>query len=150
MGFSTSLGLLQRNGADIDKFMDILRGSALYAPTFDKKLQRMLDRDYANPNFPTKVRCKSCHLHFNLGFGFLTLLHLVCPCMTFTSHCHAWGSLKHKLCSDSCHSASKMEAINTSNAAIENTLIVSCASHRVTLACVVTPSVTAISMTSCD
>ncbi len=35
--------------------MDILRGSALYAPTFDKKLQRMLDRDYANPNFPTKV-----------------------------------------------------------------------------------------------
>lgn len=55
VGFSTSLGLLQRNGADIDKFMDILRGSALYAPTFDKKLQRMLDRDYSNPNFPTKV-----------------------------------------------------------------------------------------------
>ena len=55
VGFSTSLGLLQRNGADIDKFMGILRGSALYAPTFDKKLQRMLDRDYANPNFPTKV-----------------------------------------------------------------------------------------------
>ena len=63
VGFSTSLGLLQRNGADIDKFMGILRGSALYAPTFDKKLQRMLDRDYANPNFPTKVRSKSNHLH---------------------------------------------------------------------------------------
>lgn len=66
VGFSTSLGLLQRNGADIDKFMDILRGSALYAPTFDKKLQRMLDRDYANPNFPTKVtpttiECSSIH-----------------------------------------------------------------------------------------
>ena len=66
VGFSTSLGLLQRNGADIDKFMDILRGSALYAPTFDKKLQRMLDRDYANPNFPTKVtsttiKCSSIH-----------------------------------------------------------------------------------------
>lgn len=60
VGFSTSLGLLQRNGADIDKFMDILRGSALYAPTFDKKLQRMLDRDYANPNFPTKVRFGNC------------------------------------------------------------------------------------------
>ena len=59
VGFSTSLGLLQRNGADIDKFMGILRGSALYAPTFDKKLQRMLDRDYANPNFPTKVRHRS-------------------------------------------------------------------------------------------
>lgn len=59
VGFSTSLGLLQRNGAEIDKFMGILRGSALYAPTFDKKLQRMLDRDYANPNFPTKVRHRS-------------------------------------------------------------------------------------------
>ena len=55
MSFATSLGLLQQNGASVDAFMDILRGSALYAPTFDKKLQRMLDRDYANPNFPTKV-----------------------------------------------------------------------------------------------
>ncbi|KAL3161163.1 hypothetical protein ABBQ38_009532 [Trebouxia sp. C0009 RCD-2024] len=62
VGFSTSLGLLQRNGADIDKFMDILRGSALYAPTFDKKLQRMLDRDYANPNFPTKHLLKDIRL----------------------------------------------------------------------------------------
>ena len=62
VGFSTSLGLLQRNGADIDKFMGILRDSALYAPTFDKKLQRMLDRDYANPNFPTKVRHRSYRL----------------------------------------------------------------------------------------
>lgn len=62
VGFSTSLGLLQRNGADIDKFMGILRGSALYAPTFDKKLQRMLDRDYANPNFPTKHLLKDMRL----------------------------------------------------------------------------------------
>ncbi|KAA6421206.1 MAG: 3-hydroxyacid dehydrogenase [Trebouxia sp. A1-2] len=62
VGFSTSLGLLQRNGADIDKFMDILRGSALYAPTFDKKLQRMLDRDYSNPNFPTKHLLKDIKL----------------------------------------------------------------------------------------
>lgn len=62
VGFSTSLGLLQRNGADIDKFMGILRGSALYAPTFDKKLQRMLDRDYANPNFPTKHLLKDIRL----------------------------------------------------------------------------------------
>ena len=61
VGFSTSLGLLQRNGANVDAFMDILRGSALYAPTFDKKLQRMLDRDYANPNFPTKVY----HMHYD-------------------------------------------------------------------------------------
>ena len=75
VGFSTSLGLLQRNGADIDKFMGILRGSALYAPTFDKKLQRMLDRDYANPNFPTKVRYRSYRLIVSTT-KLLPLLHL--------------------------------------------------------------------------
>lgn len=83
VGFSTSLGLLQRNGADIEKFMEILRGSALYAPTFDKKLQRMLDRDYANPNFPTKVRSQSCNMHVTLVLEqLLTLPHLA----SLTSH----------------------------------------------------------------
>lgn len=52
--FAASLGLMLRQGVDVEAFMQILRQSALYAPTFDKKLQRMLDRDYANPNFPTK------------------------------------------------------------------------------------------------
>jgi 3-hydroxyisobutyrate dehydrogenase len=33
--------------------MAILRASALYAPTFDKKLAKELADDYANPNFPT-------------------------------------------------------------------------------------------------
>ncbi len=36
--------------------MAILRASALYAPTYDKKLQKMLDRDFGTANFPTKVR----------------------------------------------------------------------------------------------
>jgi 3-hydroxyisobutyrate dehydrogenase len=58
VGFSTSLGLVQRSGADVDKFMSILRASALYAPTYDKKLQKMLDRDYGAANFPTKVSCE--------------------------------------------------------------------------------------------
>ena len=62
IGFSTSLGLLQDNAVPIDKFMAILRPSALYAPTMDKKLQRMLDRDYANPNFPTKHLLKDIRL----------------------------------------------------------------------------------------
>lgn len=62
VGFSTSLGLLQANNVDVDKFMDILRESALYAPTFDKKLQRMLDREYSNPNFPTKHLLKDIDL----------------------------------------------------------------------------------------
>jgi hypothetical protein len=56
VSFSTSLGLVRRNGVDVDKFMALLRPSALYAPTFDKKLQRMLDRNYDGANFPTKVR----------------------------------------------------------------------------------------------
>lgn len=34
--------------------MDILRDSALYVPAFDKKLSRMCDRNYNNPNFSTK------------------------------------------------------------------------------------------------
>jgi 3-hydroxyisobutyrate dehydrogenase len=51
--FSLSLHLVQRQGVDVETFMQLLRGSALYAPTFDKKLQRELDGDYGNPNFPT-------------------------------------------------------------------------------------------------
>lgn len=51
------------------KFMAILRDSALYAPTFDKKLQRMLDRDYANPNFPTKHLLKDVRLFADVRGG---------------------------------------------------------------------------------
>ena len=42
--------------------MGIVRQSALYAPTFDKKLSRMLDGNYANPNFPTKHLLKDMNL----------------------------------------------------------------------------------------
>jgi 3-hydroxyisobutyrate dehydrogenase len=52
--FALSLGLVQRQGADVSAFMNILRQSALYAPTFDKKLDRMLNRNFEHPNFPTK------------------------------------------------------------------------------------------------
>ncbi|ANV91691.1 MULTISPECIES: NAD(P)-dependent oxidoreductase [Cyanophyceae] len=60
--FSLSLGLIQREKVDLDKFMGILRDSALYAPTFDKKLPRMGDRTFANPNFPTKHLLKDTRL----------------------------------------------------------------------------------------
>lgn len=62
VGFATSLGLLERNNADVEKFMELLRESKLYAPTFDKKLPRMLDRDFTNPNFPTKHLLKDIQL----------------------------------------------------------------------------------------
>lgn len=60
--FSMSLGLAQKEGLNLDKFMTIVRDSALYAPTFDKKLERMCDRNFANPNFPTKHLLKDMNL----------------------------------------------------------------------------------------
>jgi 3-hydroxyisobutyrate dehydrogenase len=60
--FALSLAFVQRQGVDVDVFMQILRESSLYAPTFDKKLQRMLDGNYTNPNFPTKHLLKDTDL----------------------------------------------------------------------------------------
>ena len=60
--FALSIGFVQQQGIDIDLFMKILRGSVLYAPTFDKKLQRMLDRNYSDANFPTKHLMKDTDL----------------------------------------------------------------------------------------
>ncbi|MEJ2428012.1 MAG: NAD(P)-dependent oxidoreductase [Deltaproteobacteria bacterium] len=53
-GFALSLGFVQKHNIEVDLFMKILRQSALFAPTFDKKLDRMLNRDYTRPNFPGK------------------------------------------------------------------------------------------------
>ena len=60
--FALSLGLVRHAGIDTEAFMAILRDSALYAPTFDKKLQRMLTRDYSNPNFPVRHLLKDVNL----------------------------------------------------------------------------------------
>ncbi len=60
--FALSLSFVQVQGVDVDLFMQILRDSALYAPTFDKKLQRMLERNYSSPNFPTKHLMKDTDL----------------------------------------------------------------------------------------
>jgi 3-hydroxyisobutyrate dehydrogenase len=67
-GFSLSLGLVRSEGLDVERFMALLRTSALYAPTFDKKLGKMLDHDYANPNFPLKHLLKDVAL-FNRVAG---------------------------------------------------------------------------------
>ncbi len=53
-GFALSLGLIKKYEIEVDLFMKILRQSALYAPTFDKKLERMLNQKYSNPNFSGK------------------------------------------------------------------------------------------------
>ena len=64
-GFALSLGFVQSLGIEVELFMKILRQSALYAPTFDKKLKRMLDRCYDDPNFPTKHLVKDLELFRN-------------------------------------------------------------------------------------
>ena len=63
--FALSLGFVRQQGVDVEKFMDVLRESALYAPTFDKKLNRMCDRNFENPNFPTKHLLKDTNLFIN-------------------------------------------------------------------------------------
>ena len=60
--FAFSLGLVRRAGLDVETFMRIVRQSALYAPTFDKKLPRMLSRDFTSPNFPVEHMIKDVRL----------------------------------------------------------------------------------------
>lgn len=61
-GYSLALRLVQASGLDVERFMEVLRPSALYAPTVDKKLARMLGKDYANPNFSTGLLRKDLGL----------------------------------------------------------------------------------------
>ncbi len=63
--FALSLSFAQKQGVEIKQFMSVVRQSALYAPTFDKKLDRMCDRNFANPNFPTKHLLKDTNLFLN-------------------------------------------------------------------------------------
>jgi 3-hydroxyisobutyrate dehydrogenase len=60
--FALSLGYCDRQGVPTEALMAILRASALYAPTFDKKLDRMVTRNYDNPNFPAKHLAKDVAL----------------------------------------------------------------------------------------
>lgn len=60
--FALSLSFVQQQGVNVEQFMDVVRQSALYAPTFDKKLARMCDRNFDNPNFPTKHLLKDTDL----------------------------------------------------------------------------------------
>lgn len=65
--FALSLSLVEKEQIETEKFMKIVRDSALYAPTFDKKLDRMLQRDFANPNFPTKHLAKDTRLFLSVA-----------------------------------------------------------------------------------
>ena len=54
-GYSLALRLVEASGLEIERFMEVLRPSALYAPTVDKKLKRMLSHQYGDPNFSTSL-----------------------------------------------------------------------------------------------
>ena len=60
--FAMSLALVQAHDVAVEDFMQVLRGSALYAPTFDKKLERMLSGDFSRPNFPLDHLIKDVRL----------------------------------------------------------------------------------------
>jgi len=60
--FALSLAFIQLQGIDVDLFMQILRESKLYAPTFDQNLRRMLVGYYNNANLPTKQLIKEIDL----------------------------------------------------------------------------------------
>ena len=61
-GYSLALRLVQASGLEVEPFMEVLRPSALYAPTVDKKLDRMLSNDFSNPNFSTALLRKDLQL----------------------------------------------------------------------------------------
>lgn len=60
--FALSRAYLEAESVPLDDFMPLLRASALYAPTFDKKLERMQQRDFSRPNFPLKHLLKDVRL----------------------------------------------------------------------------------------
>ena len=60
--FSMSLGYIREKEVDVEKFMDILRSSVLYALTFDKKLPNFLNRDFTQTNFPLKHLLKDVNI----------------------------------------------------------------------------------------
>ena len=65
--FSLSLSLIEKEQVNIEQFMSVVRKSALYAPTFDKKLDRMLNSDFSKPNFPTKHLAKDIELFLTVA-----------------------------------------------------------------------------------
>ncbi|MFW5909867.1 MAG: NAD(P)-dependent oxidoreductase [Thiohalospira sp.] len=60
--FAFALRYSEAEGVDPECFMGVLRDSALYAPTFDKKLGRMQEGRFGDPNFPVAHLLKDVRL----------------------------------------------------------------------------------------
>jgi 3-hydroxyisobutyrate dehydrogenase len=82
--FSLSLGLVRAEGIGVDQFMELLRASALYAPTFDKKLPKYLSHEYGKANFPLKHLLKDAGLFrrvaepLNMDTALLSAIEAAC------------------------------------------------------------------------
>jgi 3-hydroxyisobutyrate dehydrogenase len=63
--FAMTLGYVRKKEIDPEKFMEVLRVSALYAPTYDKKLPNMLNDKYDSTNFSLKHLLKDVNLIAN-------------------------------------------------------------------------------------
>lgn len=62
IGFATALAMVRHHDIDSESLMEQLRQSALYAPTFDAKLPRLLAGDFDDPNFPARLLLKDLNL----------------------------------------------------------------------------------------
>lgn len=60
--YALGLGMVRRSGVDLELWAEIVRGSALYAPTFDKKFGRMVERQFLPANFPARLLLKDLRL----------------------------------------------------------------------------------------
>jgi len=60
--FALAWGLVRRGGLDPGQFMEILRETVLYAPTFDRKLDRVAGRSFAAPHFTAATLLKDVNL----------------------------------------------------------------------------------------
>jgi 3-hydroxyisobutyrate dehydrogenase len=60
--YALGLGMVRRSGVDLELWAEIVRGSALYAPTFDKKFDRMVERHFLPANFPARLLLKDLRL----------------------------------------------------------------------------------------
>jgi 3-hydroxyisobutyrate dehydrogenase len=81
--FSISLSYVQKNEIDSELFMDILRKSALYAPTFDKKLENYENKNFDKTNFPLQHMLKDVKLvkdeadRFDIDSGILSAIEQI-------------------------------------------------------------------------
>jgi len=60
--FALSLALIRQSQVPVELFMAVLKESALFARTFEKKLPRLEARDYAQPNFSIRHLLKDVEL----------------------------------------------------------------------------------------